>query len=145
MNNEIKVVFYCRVGNYNPIEINKQENELQEYCKQKGYKIFKKYVDNGYSANDKKRPNYNLMLKDLKQKQFDKIIATERGVLFWNIDDLIEMTDITKKYNCGIELTNENIDTSNQECSAYINMLKAIIQFEKDSRKERYKHSRKNL
>lgn len=43
----LKLVMYCRVGNPDQLEINKQEDKIQNYCKQRGYTKKKGCFKNG--------------------------------------------------------------------------------------------------
>ena len=74
---KFKVAIYCRIGNYDESCIDRQETLIQRYCKEKGYEIYKSYVDNGYSAINNKRPDYNLMLEDMKAKKFNLICTMD--------------------------------------------------------------------
>lgn len=129
MDKEVKAAIYC--SDDTQLEVDRQENTLQEYCKQKKYKINGTYKDIGYGAYNKKKPSYNLMLKDLKKKKFSEIITTKRSTLFWDNSDFIELVDLAKKYDCDMKFIEEDIDTSSSECISYINNLKAVAQFER--------------
>ncbi len=120
---KLKVAMYCRVGNPDQLEINKQENKIQNYCKQQGYKVFKSYIDNGYSANDKTRTGYNLMVEDLKQERFDMIITSDISRLCRCTSDLENFVNLIKKHNCNLIILNEKIDTSTAVGKLFIKML----------------------
>lgn len=123
---KLKVAIYCRVGTAEQLETNKQESEIQKYCKQQGYEIFRSYKDNGYSANDKTRPSYNLMLEDLKQKRFDMIITSDMSRLCRSISDLEDFVNLIKNHNCNLTILNENIDTSTAVGMCCVRILTAI-------------------
>lgn len=123
---KLKVAIYCRVGREEQLAVEKQESEIQKYCKQQGYEIFRSYKDNGYNANDKTRPSYNLMLEDLKQKRFDMIITSDMSRLCRSISDLEDFVNLIKKHNCNLTILNENIDTSTAVGMCCVRILTAI-------------------
>lgn len=129
-NNKSKVAIYC--SDNTELSVNNQEMELQEYCKQHGYIINDIYKDIGYGSYNKNRPNYNLMISDLKKKRINEIITTERSVLCWSDNDFIKLVNLTQELGCNIKFFKEKIDTCSQECISYVNNLKAIAQFEKE-------------
>lgn len=120
---KLKVAIYCRVGTAEQLETNKQESEIQKYCKQQGYEIFRSYKDNGYSANDKTRPSYNLMLEDLKQKRFDMIITSDISRLCRSTNNLERFLNLIERYNCNLTILNEKIDTSTAIGKLFVRML----------------------
>ena len=46
-----------------------QEEKLREFCKFKGYDIYKVYEDAGISAKNDRRPAYQEMIQDIKEKK----------------------------------------------------------------------------
>lgn len=49
-----------------------QEEKLREFCKFKGYQIYKVYDDAGISAKNDKRPAYQKMIQDVKKIDLNK-------------------------------------------------------------------------
>lgn len=99
---KLKVAIYCRVGNDDQITINGQKTQLEFYCEKKGYEIYKSYLDNGYSANDKNRPSYKLMLEDMKQQKFNLILVSDISKLTRSMIDLYDLSVLLKDYNCKL-------------------------------------------
>ena len=48
-----------------------QEDKLKQYCEFKGYEIFKIYKDAGISAKNDKRPAYQEMMEDVKNRKIN--------------------------------------------------------------------------
>ena len=131
-NKKMKVAIYCRVGQSDQAEIEKQKNKIQEYCKEQGFEVFKCYMDNGYSANDKTRPGYNLMLEDMKQKKFDMIITSNICRLHRSIIDFEDIINLIKKHNCDLNVLNENVNTSTSIGAFFIRFLTIFVKLEKE-------------
>ena len=51
-----------------------QKERLEAYCKFNGYKIVEYYTDAGISAKNDKRPAYQEMMKDVRDKKINVIV-----------------------------------------------------------------------
>ena len=74
MNEEKKIAgIYKRVSTLDQkregFSLPEQEEKLKEFCKFKGYEIYKIYEDAGISAKNDKRPAYQEMMQDIKIKR----------------------------------------------------------------------------
>jgi site-specific DNA recombinase len=79
-----KVAIYCRLSKEDLIKMNEGDDSesiqnqkllLMEFAVEQGMQIYKVYVDDDYSGADKDRPNWNEMLKDAKNGEFNTIIC----------------------------------------------------------------------
>ena len=73
MGEEIKVAgIYVRVSTEEQsregFSLQEQEERLKEFCKFKRYNIYKVYKDAGISAKNDKRPAYQELMNDVKNK-----------------------------------------------------------------------------
>lgn len=108
----LKAAIYCRVGNPEQQSIEKQKSKLEIFCENKGYKLFKSYLDSGYSANDKSRAAYNKLLKDLLQHKFDMIITDSLDRISRSCVGLEEFLNLTKENKCNLITLKEQFDLS---------------------------------
>ncbi len=77
MNEEKKIAgIYKRVSTLDQkregFSLPEQEEKLREFCKFKGYQIYKVYDDAGISAKNDKRPAYQKMIQDVKKIDLNK-------------------------------------------------------------------------
>lgn len=77
MDNEKKIAgLYIRVSTEDQaregFSLPEQEEKLREFCKFKGYQIYKVYEDAGISAKNDKRPAYQKMIQDVKKIDLNK-------------------------------------------------------------------------
>jgi len=77
MNEEKKIAgIYKRVSTLDQkregFSLPEQEEKLREFCKFKGYQIYKVYEDAGISAKNDKRPAYQKMIQDVKKIDLNK-------------------------------------------------------------------------
>lgn len=80
----IKVAIYCRLSDEDKNKkisiddsesIQNQKNLLMKYAIEKGWYIYKIYSDDDYSGLDAERPEFNNMLKDAKEGEFNIILC----------------------------------------------------------------------
>jgi site-specific DNA recombinase len=64
-----------------------QENQLKAYCHQKGWEIYRVYVEPGASARDDKRPVFQEMIADARSKShpFEIILTLTTSRLFRDV------------------------------------------------------------
>lgn len=143
MYNEDKVVaIYKRVSTFDQVReghsLEEQERRLKAKCEAEGYKIYKIYSDAGISGKDTiHRPAYQQMLKDMKKGKFNLVMAYKLDRLSRSIVDFEEFFNELKKYNCGIELLVEKIDTTGAAGMMFARILGIFAQFERELIKER--------
>ncbi len=130
MNKKLKAVIYCRVANKSQFSIDNQRQILELYCKMRGYEIYNIYIDNGYSSKGF-RPAYDLMLKDLKQSQFDVIVACNMDRLNRSFNRLINFMSLLNDYDCRLETLDDsaNIISSIPENIRMIERTRMYLRF----------------
>ncbi len=127
-NEKLKVVIYCRVGTESQT-LDSQEEQLTLYYKKKGYELYKKYIDNGYSVNEN-RPAYNLMLEDLKRKHFNMILVYNLNRLERSFYDMLNFMELLNENDCKLKVLNNPTD----DMFLDINIAKSIKRiWEKES------------
>lgn len=125
MNNEkLKVAVYLRIGNYDKQEEEKQKKELQDYCKKNNYKPDKYYIDNGYSANNKNRPSYSLLLEEIRKNKYDLILTKDFSRLTRSITDLCDFWNLINTKNCQLKTLQDNQDSLFLMNSCYLEISK---------------------
>ena len=79
-----KVAIYCRLSeedkdkkceNIDSESIQNQKKMLCEYALEKGWEIYNIYSDDDYAGADRKRPEFNKLLEDAKNKKFDIVLC----------------------------------------------------------------------
>jgi DNA invertase Pin-like site-specific DNA recombinase len=116
-----------------------QLSDLERYSKERGFKIFKVYKDNGVSGTKDTRPGLNQLMDDARKRRFDI-------VLVWRFDRFARSTKhlINSLYefrNLSIDFISyqENIDTSSPLGEAIFTIISAMAKLERDIIAERVK------
>ncbi len=135
-NSTPRVALYARVSTTDQ-STESQLLDLKRYVRERGWNIFKEYVDEGISGTKDSRPALNELMNDAKKRRFDV-------VLVWRFDRFARSTKhlilaLEEFKNLGIDFVSyqENIDTSSPLGSAVFTIISAVAQLERDIIAER--------
>ncbi len=133
-----RIAIYARVST-NKQSTDSQLLDLRRYTRERGWKIFKEFVDNGVSGTKDSRPALNELMNDARKRRFDM-------VLVWRFDRFARSTrhlinSLEEFRNLSIDFVSyqENIDTSSPLGSAIFTIISAVAQLERDIIAERVK------
>jgi len=133
-----RVALYARVSTTDQ-STESQLLDLRRYTRERGWNIYKEYVDEGISGTKDSRPALNQLMNDAKKRRFDV-------VLVWRFDRFARSTKhlilaLEEFRNLGIDFVSyqENIDTSSPLGSAIFTIISAVAQLERDIIAERVK------
>jgi len=133
-----RVALYARVSTTEQ-STDSQLLDLRRYVRERGWDIFREYVDEGISGSKDSRPALNDLMNDAKKRRFDV-------VLVWRFDRFARSTKhlilaLEEFKNLGIDFVSyqENIDTSSPLGSAIFTIISAVAQLERDIIAERVK------
>jgi DNA invertase Pin-like site-specific DNA recombinase len=74
----MKIALYARVSTTDQ-SCDMQLHELDEYVARRGWQVFDRYIDTGFSGSLTNRPQIDRLLADARQRRFD-------AVLVWKLD-----------------------------------------------------------
>ncbi len=133
-----RIAIYARVSTTDQ-STDSQLLDLRRYVSERGWNIYKEYVDEGISGTKDSRPTLNQLMNDAKKRRFDV-------VLVWRFDRFARSTKhlilaLEEFKNLGIDFVSyqENIDTSSPLGSAIFTIISAVAQLERDIIAERVK------
>jgi len=137
-NSTLRVAVYARVSTVDQ-STESQLLDLRRYVQDRGWKVYREYVDNGISGTKEFRPELDRLMADAKKRKFDI-------VLVWRFDRFARSTRhlinaLEEFRNLGIDFVSfqENIDTSSPLGSAIFTIISAVAQLERDIIAERVK------
>ena len=146
MNNEEQeqklVAIYTRVSTTNQAReghsLEEQEKRIRARCLSDNNIVYKVYTDAGISGkNADNRPAYQQMMKDMKKKRFNLIMAFKMDRLSRSVIDFEYFFNDIKKYNCEVQFIEGNIDTTGAAGMLFARILEVFAQFERELIKER--------
>ena len=140
--NKKVVAIYTRVSTQDQAReghsLEEQEERIRKICEVNDYQIFKVYTDAGISGKStENRPAYLRMMSDMKKGKFNLIMAYKMDRISRSVIDFEDFFNEIKKYNCGIELLCEKINTEEASGMMFARMLAIFSQFERELIKER--------
>ena len=135
-----RAVLYLRVSK-NEQTIENQRIELERVAKAKGWRVIATFKDEGVSGafGREVRAQYDLMLKQGVQAQFDVVLAWDVSRLSGSLVDLVNTLD--ELHACGIDLYlhQQAIDTTTPAGKAMFQMCGVFAEFERGILSERVK------
>ena len=96
----------------NGYSIDSQLRMIKEYCEKNEYNIVDVYNDAGHSGKDLMRPEMQRLLKDIKSKKIDKLVAIKVDRLTRNNYDGFWLLNYCEEHDVKIELMLEPYDVS---------------------------------
>ena len=114
-----------------------QIDRLREYAEKNNLVIVDQYIDEGFSAGSKKRPELQRMLGDLHR--FELIIFTKLDRFTRNVLDANEMVNEFNRRGISIKAVDEDIDTSTADGMFDFNLKVSLAQRELAKGSERIK------
>jgi DNA invertase Pin-like site-specific DNA recombinase len=137
----MKVAIYVRVSTEEQ-EADKQEFICQEYCKRSNYEVFKVYKDI-ISGTTTSRPQFNELLKDMRDFKFNTIMVTKLDRMGRSLQHLLSLFDEFGKKKVEFIAVTQNIDTSSSAGRLQMQIMGAFAEFERSLISERTKEGLK--
>ncbi|UWD42759.1 recombinase family protein [Clostridioides difficile] len=143
MDNIKRVALYIRVSTEEQAlhgdSIRTQTEALEQYSKDNNFIIVDKYVDEGYSATNLKRPNLQRMLEDIKENKIDLILLTKIDRFSRGVKNFYKIMETLEKHKCDWKTILENYDSSTAAGRLHINIMLSVAENEAAQTSERIK------
>jgi len=138
-----RVALYARVSTTDQ-STDSQLLDLRRYIRERGWDIFKEYVDEGISGTKDSRPALNELMNDAKKRKFDVVLVWRFDRFARSTRHLINALEEFKNLRIDFVSYQENIDTSSPLGSAIFTIISAVAQLERDIIAERVKAGLRN-
>jgi DNA invertase Pin-like site-specific DNA recombinase len=135
------IALYARVSTSDKNQDNENQlRELRQYCRKRGWKIHREYVDEASGANGA-RPEFKQLLEDAQRREFDL-------VLFWALDrfsreGVLETLQYLQRLESGgvawKSLTEEYLDSAGVFKDAIVSIMATLAKQERVKMSERTK------
>jgi len=136
---EVKVAIYTRVSTEDQAKegfsLDAQLEKLKSYCKARDWIIAKKYVDDGYSGRNIRRPAYKRMLDEMEE--WDTLLVIKMDRIHRNSKNFMLMMEELKKNNKEFVSMTESLDTSTAMGRFVMDIIQRIAQLESEQIGER--------
>ncbi len=119
--------------------LKEQEDRLKEFCQFKRYNIYKVYKDAGISAKNDKRPAYQEMMRDVKNKNINVIVAFKLDRLTRSVYDIEKLMKIVNDNECDIDCMADESNTTTCNGRMVMRIMTSVSQNEIEKCSERTK------
>ncbi len=136
MKTKKRVGIYVRVSTKDQ-SVEMQTNDLERYSKERGFRIFKVYKDNGVSGTKDTRLGLSQLMDDAKKKKFDIVLVWRFDRFARSTKHLVNALYEFRNLNIDFISYQENIDTSSPLGEAIFTIISAMATLERDIIAER--------
>lgn len=114
-----------------------QLNDIQNYCKFKGYVNVAFFTDIGESGSKTSRPQLDLMLSRVRSKEFDAVLCWKFDRIGRSTVHLISIMQELKTLKVDFISIKENIDTTSSMGKMIFGIFAVLAEFERDTIRQR--------
>ncbi len=104
-----------------------------EACKRCCGEDFKVYSDKGWSGKNLERPQFRLLLADIKSGGIDKLVVYKLDRISRSLNDFSNLMEIFKKYGVEFASTVETFDTSTAIGRAMLGIIMVFAELEREN------------
>lgn len=128
----MKAVIYYRVSTRDKQDITTQQKAVRDYCAREGIEIAKEYSDIGQSGSKESRPQFDLMLQDMRQGLFDTIITYKLDRVGRSLSHLVKLFEELNKRKVNFISITQAINTTTPEGRMFLHMLMVLAEYERE-------------
>jgi len=139
----MKAAIYARVSTFDQ-NVSMQLRDLRRLAKQRGFELWKEYVDEGQSGGKTSRPSLDAMLADAQRGRFKVLLVWKLDRLGRSTSHLISLLEDFKMWNVQLVSFGEGLDFTTTAGKLFYTLLGAFAEFEKDTIRERVRAGLRN-
>ena len=128
----MKAGIYYRVSTADKQETGMQEKAIKDYCERESIEIYKEYSDIGQSGKKESRPQFDLMLNDMRNKIFDCVVVYKLDRIGRSISHLLKLFEEFSKKGIKFISVTQNINTTTPEGRMFLHMLMVLAEYERE-------------
>ena len=136
------VAIYCRVSTEEQDNDN-QESICLKYCENQGHSVYKVYKD-VISGAKSSRPEFDVMLNDMRHYKFRGIIVTKIDRLGRSLQHLLSLFSEYESKKVDFVAVTQNIETTTSTGKLQMQIIGAFAEFERNLISERTKEGLKH-
>jgi DNA invertase Pin-like site-specific DNA recombinase len=141
----LKTAIYARVSTSNTGQSPEMQiRELREYCKRRGWKITREYIDEGISGAKESRPQLSKLLADAHLRRFDAVVCWRFDRFARSVSHLLRALETFKALGIEFVSLSEQVDTSTPAGKLVFTVLGAVAELERSLIAERVRSGLRN-
>jgi len=123
---------YCRVSTPDKQDITTQQTYLSDYAVREKLQIFRVYSDIGESGSKDSRPQFDVMLSDMREKKFSGILVYKLDRIGRSLSHLVKLFEEFKKRGINFISATQSINTTTPEGRMFLHMLMTLAEYERE-------------
>ena len=127
----MRAVIYYRKSTKDKQDFGMQIHSVENYCKINSIEPIKTYRDEISGSKDS-RPEFDLMLRDLRNGVFDTIIVYKLDRIGRSTSHLLKLFEEFEKKGIKFIAVTQNINTDSPEGKLMLRMLMILAEYERD-------------
>ena len=128
----VRVAIYTRVSTEDQAKegfsLGAQLERLEAYCLARGWAVASRYVDDGHSGRNIRRPAYQKMMAE--RDQWDALLVIKMDRIHRNARNFMEMMDDLGDWGKDFVSATESLDTSTAMGRFVMDIIQRIAQLE---------------
>ena len=139
------IAIYARVSTNNGGQsAEMQIRELRSYCKRRGWRIAREYIDEGVSGAQESRPELNKLLADAHLRRWDGVVCWRFDRFARSVSHLLRALETFKALGIEFVSLSEQVDTSTPAGKLVFTVLGAVAELERSLIAERVRAGLRN-
>jgi DNA invertase Pin-like site-specific DNA recombinase len=135
------VIGYIRVSSEEQaasgLSLESQRERIRAYCHARGWELAEIVTDAGWSARTLERPGMDSVLRLVRERLVDAVVAVKLDRLTRSVRDLHELLRLSAEHGVGMVSVTENMDTASAAGRLMLTMLGAMAEWEREVISER--------
>ncbi len=123
---------YYRISTADKQSLDMQVKAVRDYCEREGLEIFKEYSDIGQSGKKESRPEFDLMLQDMRDKLFDCVVVYKLDRIGRSLSHLVKLFEEFRKKNINFISITQAINTTTPEGRMFLHILMVLAEYERE-------------
>ena len=136
-----RVALYIRVSTERQANegdsLEDQENDLKKYCDFRNFSIHNIYIERGKSGGNTNRPEYQKLIKDIKQRKINAVVVKKLDHLSRSLLDFENLMNLMNENEVEFISIKENFDTTTAMGKAMLRVALVFAQLEREQTSER--------
>lgn len=134
----MKTIIYARVStSHHQQKPEVQINELNRFCKSRGWDIAEEIIDHGYSCSTENRPGLKRLLYLVESNQVEAVVVLKLDRLFRSLKHLVTTLENFERAGIKFVAVQDNVDYSTPSGRFFVQILGSLGEFERSLLRER--------
>jgi len=123
---------YYRVSTKDKQSVGMQQKAVRDYCERENIEITKEYSDIGISGKKESRPDFDIMIKDMRDGVINCIIVYKLDRIGRSLPHLVKMFEEFEKKNIKFISVTQSFNTTTPEGRLMLRMMMILAEYERE-------------